>query len=250
MSADPKLHQGWGAHALQLIAFPRDPMAGMNQEWFEAVTGVSPVTEKSKTRREDRAEVEGRTWMLVSEVGKINWFQTSVLDTENAQQIPTMGDFGEALESFIRRLSVWWPTSPPLWRVGLAGKLVIPTRDREHSYELLGHYLRETVKLDPKGSSDFLYRINRPCDSVALPGRQINRIVTWNAMKLEMHMGSSALPPGQPALKSEFHGCGADLDINTSQEVQDEIHTDRIPALLKEMSELALQIADKGDVLC
>ena len=239
----------WGTHSIQLIAFPADPMAGMTQEWFTAITGEVPEVTKTRIRREDQAEVQGRLLSLTCEISKIVWAEHAVFKVdEPPSEMPSIGVFAEVRERFTKLIAGWWAVCPPIWRLGFASKIVIPTSGREDSYERLSKCLADSVKIDTKNSSDFNYRINRPRQSKVLPDRKVNRLVTWSAFRIELGLQSSASPQGAPLMRIAVHSCSADLDINTTQENTEPIPLDNLPSLWEELKGMGAEIAERGDV--
>jgi len=102
------------------------------------------------------------------------------------------------------------------------------------------------LRLDD-GISDFLYRINRPRVSRAIPALKVNRLATWTA--LAIHVYALAIPMSMTVQGQEMYSVTrVELDINTSPESTVEIMKVDLPNILDELVELSLEVAEKGDV--
>ena len=100
--------------------------------------------------------------------------------------------------------------------------------------------------LDEHGSSEFVYRINRPRDSkTLLTPTPINRLSHWSLLWIKI----TSIVPGQLVFSPQEHRfCNVELDINTSQLVTEELPKEKLPDLLTELVELATEIVSEGDV--
>jgi len=123
----------------------------------------------------------------------------------------------------------------------------LPAGGREEGYELLGRYLRD-VRVDAKGSSDFLYQINRWRPSQRR-GVTINRLSKWTVSRI---VHTRLMAAGGTLTASPFvdlgHAVRAELDINTAPSENAALDQEGAAAMLDEQIALALEIAAKGDI--
>lgn len=239
---------GWQAQSLQLVVFTMEPQSVPKPEWFSMITGLDAETVTKKFRREDSAEIDGRQITLVSDLARITWGETAIMDADNPPVgIPSLGPLAKATGRFGKMVREWLPHCPPIHRLGLTGRVLRHTPTRIASYELLDKYLQD-VKVDGNSSSDFLYRINRRRKSITLPGRDINRLSTWTSMKFSVAR-TELVGGAQPMVYTEeYSACSIDLDINTSHETTEALPHECLIALMDELLSLGVEIAEKGDI--
>jgi len=90
---------------------------------------------------------------------------------------------------------------------------------------------------------DFLYQYNRRRTSLTAPEVEINRLSKWTWAPL----GEVQVKDGKLVHPLES-ACLLELDINTMPEFQGPLQQDRLAPLFEEMVELAVEIAQRGDV--
>jgi hypothetical protein len=124
----------------------------------------------------------------------------------------TIGSIQDGLDSFLELMSRWFKISPPLRRLAFGAILALPVDDRKSGYELIGNYLAN-VKLDPIGSSDFLYQINRLRNSQLISDLEINRLSKWSVVKRGLAR-VDLLPEARVSLfpSSDTFSCRLELD--------------------------------------
>ena len=134
-------------------------------------------------------------------------------------------------------------------RLAFGAVLLQPIKSHQDAYKQLGHYL-PSITLDPEGSSDFLYQINRRRDSTTgVAGLKINRLSKW-AMVNFMTMRFSSSPE-----LMLYHPSTAttsfvqlELDINTVPDFQGELEREQLPSVFSELVQLGCEIASQGDI--
>ena len=145
----------------------------------------------------------------------------------------------------------WIQIAPPLQRIAFGAALQLPAKDRTEGYEILGKFLHQ-VKLDPAGSSEFMYQINRPRpSSTGIDDLVINRLAKWAVGATQR--ATYTVVPGVPAptqmadVEREFYA-RLNLDINTSGEFKGELPPDKLLLILEELINIAKELAEKGDI--
>lgn len=119
--------------------------------------------------------------MLQVQLDRIDW--TLIPGAQEAHEgFLSVGPVAEALESFVPVVSKWLPLAPPLRRLALGMVLHDRVNAVADGYGRLADLL--PIKLDPIGSSDLAYQINRPRPSTAVPGLTINRLSKWSVASL------------------------------------------------------------------
>ena len=234
-----------------LIAFPAEPAFESSRDWWRALTGADPersVEKRQRLEREDSGLFEGLELKLSIDLLRVQWTASVRLVAEDPPEaFPTIGPFLERLVWFRDLMHQWLLTCPPLKRLALAGPLNQPVASHRDGYARLDQYLRP-VDLDPD-SRDFIYRINRRrLSNAGIAGLEINRLATWVVGKMAVAMHAEIL--GGPSARmqhAEYYACVVELDINTSEEYEGLLPNARLPAVLNELSDFALEIATNGD---
>jgi hypothetical protein len=100
--------------------------------------------------------------------------------------------------------------------------------------------------IDPIGSSDLFYQINRPRDSRGkIPDLIINRLSKWSILALQIAAIDSR---GSMVKGNKRLSCRLELDISTSGEYCGTIDRKAIAPVFKELVELGKEISEKGDI--
>ncbi|MBL7065662.1 MAG: hypothetical protein ISS49_15895 [Anaerolineae bacterium] len=138
---------------------------------------------------------------------------------------------------------------PVLTRVAFGAILLYPVDRREAGYRLLQQYL-DHVELDPVGSTDFMYQINRPRDATTeVVGLRINRLSRWSVASFVpalLHVSSDGIGP--VAQQAAQYACGLQLDVNTVPDYRGPLAQDQLRPIFTELVRLGMEIVEMGDV--
>jgi len=144
----------------------------------------------------------------------------------------------------------WLDIAPPVVRLAYGATLFEPVPDRQTGYRRLSQLV--PVQIDPVGSEDFLYQINRPRTSrTGLPGLTINRLSKWSVAAFQNFVLMFTIPPVQPAQPQAGRpeiACRIELDINTAPSYTNELPHERLGEIFRELIDVGSEIADRGDV--
>jgi hypothetical protein len=244
----------WLTELLRLTAFYSEPGLIDEPNWWMELVRESPERKISEPRRgqiEQSGPFSGGNLKLNVAPGRIDWtFTVAIPEDPKTEPLLTLGDFDQTLDSFLPLASRWLEiqTLPRFQRIAFGAILLQPVEDRETGYRKLSQYL-PSVKIDPVGSSDFSYRINRKRDSKSgVQGLKINRLTKWTVALhrfVRVPLGDTA---GRVSALSEQHACRLELDINTVPEFQTDLDVSLLPRLFHELVDLGLEIANTGDV--
>lgn len=238
----------WQVESLRTTCFPASATEFNASTWWQDVIGEQPENTVVRARagfRQDEGHVNGRNVVLGIQPIRIDWLMRS--NGEEGEL--TIGSFQDGLDSFLDLMSRWFKISPPLKRLAFGAILALPVDDRKSGYELIANYL-PNVKLDPIGSSDFLYQINRTRKSqLDIPELEINRLSKWSIAKRGL-VRVDLLPEARVSLfpSSDTFSCRLELDINTSADYKNDLPVDKLTNVFPELVELAKEIALKGDI--
>ncbi len=245
----------WKATDLRLTSFPASVAQG-KPTWWEDVAGAPAEVEVTK-RGQGFFQQEGAFQMgrltLTVQVGRVDWlFRASPEKSEDSGEVPSIGPLEEALGVFGPAMDKWLGSGPPGVRLAFGAVVIESAESLQGVYSRLQDFL-PTVQLDPIGSSDFMYRINRPRPSKSLPGLKMNRLSTWSA--LQAIATSFQIPIGRPTRLSgpavapvSSPASRLELDISTAEDYLGQLPADKLIPLFDEMVELAREVAANGDV--
>ena len=242
----------WRAAHVQMIAFcPASQLA--TQDVWKDLTGSEPesVTKKAAERKEV-GPWKGHSLSLDVDPLRVSWTVSPILDLENlSTPLPTLGPFPTITDQFAD-LAVKWlssDTCPEITRLAFICRLMQFTQEREEAYGLLDAYLHR-VDVSPE-STDLQYRINwkRPLQT-GQPGLIVNRLSGWLCVQFNFEVRAQLLgtPSKATLAKENKFACMLELDVNTDAENKSPLDKNAMPAVFRELTEMATEIAARGDV--
>lgn len=208
-----------------------------------------PETRTMKPREgvlvEEGIVQDGRLRLKIHPI-KIDWHYVVARPEKVEQGIPSLGTLSQALDLFVPLMRRWLKDMcPRINRVAFGASIFQPVQDQKAGYETLGKYL-PAVKIDPIGSSDFLYRINRPRQlKTGIPGLKINRLTSWSVIRLESHL---VAPQRVFVQDLNLRACYVELDISTAQDHEGELPGDKLTSILDELLSESKEIATEGEI--
>jgi hypothetical protein len=212
------------------------------------LVGQPPETSTAKPNKSELQEVGPfgpGNLVLQFQPFRIDWVLTPRL--EDAPEKTWIGPFSEALKTVNPLMTQWLKNCPPLNRLAFGAVVFEPAQDRSIGYEKLAKCLPD-VKIDPKGSRDFFFQINRPRNSGVVNGLVVNRLSKWSVSaiipirflmtpeSLQQQMGE-----GKQAVRIE-------VDISTAAEFSGELPQAKLPHIFEELVSLGDEIIEAGDI--
>ncbi len=155
--------------------------------------------------------------------------------------LPLEGDFETMFRDAAKRLVV---ETPKFVRLAVGAHFILPSAGKEAGYAAMQTFL-PTVKIDPSGSSDFQYRINRRKD-LQMSGKlvPINRLVTWGCLGFKLIMGTAA------GVAHVGDAVSAMTDVNTDPNIDVASLTPTEQAtIIETLFSSSRELAEKGDVV-
>lgn len=239
----------WRVDQLRVTAFVQQNDRIKEEAWWSALFGAPPETRivrSSEGLFQDEGPFKNGRLALLVMPGRVDWLWKSdfaadlVLDKGT---LPSLGSMIESSAILSNLMNTWFGHTPPLTRLAFAPVLDLRVSSRLDAYRLLQEYL-PSVRIYPETSSDFVYQINRPIESRALPGFSINRLSKWSALRAIMEVGAQGKPP---AVQHAYHAVRLELDVNTFAEAVEPIPMGKTQEMLSELISRAQEIAEKGD---
>jgi hypothetical protein len=245
----------WETQTLRLTAFPSPSAQIIRPTWWRDLMGNEPESSISQPRKgglQEEGTYENGKLVLVFEPTRIDWLYTPMDDEkQQAKGFLTISPLHDALSTFIPLMNRWFEleTCPSVQRLALGTVVLQPVQDLRTGYQQLMQYLN-SVQLDVDNSSDFLFQINRRRDSTVVPGLRINRLSRWSVASMQRQIISMPIAsvPTRHEVSPLYFACRLELDINTVPEFQDEFDRGRLPSILRELADLGLEIANRGDI--
>ncbi|MGC1375935.1 MAG: hypothetical protein WA821_06930 [Anaerolineales bacterium] len=245
----------WQVSSLRLTVFP-SPSANVESKpdkWWNEIIGDTPES-ISQSPKTGGVRAEGSTdygkFVIEFQPQRID-LVLKVVDDSNlpldANQV--VENFDQALLSFSQLANNWFKLKvcPTFLRIAFGAVLYQIIDGKEDGYRLLAKYL-PNVEIDPIGSSDFIYRINRPRISQTITNLSINRLSTWSVLVLSQILMMLNGAKNQTIPQTETFRVLAELDINTSEEHIGEFSIEQAVEVFGESIELAEEISKKGDI--
>ncbi len=200
--------------------------------------------------RHDQGAYNENNLILTARPDRIDWIYSCKFG-EMPTGLPVMGSFGEGCQEFSELTQKWLPMSPPIVRLAFGAVLLLQTKDRNEGYSQLGDFL-PSVELDPEGSYDFQYQINRPRVSNVYKENEIriNRLSKWSVVS--MNRIQISIEGDQNVAQSipdeGISACRLELDINTTQKNIEKLPQELLVPLCSELIGIGQEIAMNGDV--
>ncbi len=241
----------WQSETLRLTAFPVGGSPELTPDaWWSGVVGDTPEKQTIEPKKgmllEEGSHQDGKLTLKVDPI-RIDWLFGSLDARMSELELPSVGRFSETCDMFVELMGHWFSmeTCPSLRRLAFGAVLLNPVESREEGYRRLDPHLPK-VSLDPEGTSDFAYQINRPRES-GDGTIMINRLSKWSVAALRFAtIEVSTLPLHGPVV--EHFACRLQLDINTPPDLEVELSCEILPSLFLELVNLGKEIAEKGDL--
>src|SRR5579884_1874938 len=245
----------WQVESVRVTAFRRAaPQKVVATAWEEIVGAPPEVVTSAPRERTHQAEGPYELGRLALQEqpdrGDVVYFAAADGPVDpSSGPFNVLGPCTEVVAKFAPLAKRWLgDLGVDLNRLAFGMVLRLPAGSREEGYEALGRFLHD-IRIDPTGSSDFLYQINRWRPSQQQKEVAINRLSKWTVSRI---VHTRLMAGGETLAASPIvelgHAVRAELDINTAATVDAKLDAKRAAAVLDEEIALALEIATKGDV--
>ena len=239
--ARPELAE-WRAEMLRLTAFTSAQLTNQSSEWWQQITGAQPESISSKPAiGVHSAEGTTETFRFILNIvpGRIDLI-AAPNPSENTPT-PDLGSFVTLAKSFVAYLEPWLKScSFPIARIAFGSTVRILVNDRVEGYKVLAELL-PTVQIDPEGTTDFMYQINRPIKSKHISGLKLNRLCKWGVLDIQLLPFSENSQPIQ-----HTHFCRVELDLSSDKDYQDNIGN-KVALIFEELVGLGTALVGQGD---
>jgi len=249
-----QLGVNWEAESFRLTTFlPQDGDVGRVESWWEKVVGSEPeevISRPGLSQLQHTGTLQGQRLILAVQPGRVDWrFQAGIRVDELPERMASVGPFSDALQGFADVTHKWLDVCKSMTRMAFGAILIQQTSNRNSGYRSLAQFL-PSVKIDPEGSADFLYQINRPRSYTAeIPDLLINRLTKWSVRRsgfAQIALGTERI---SSVVSSPVHfAIRLELDINTSADYSTLLPEDKLHEIFEELISFGKEIAEKGDI--
>jgi len=238
----------WRVSQLRITTFPygKGEFEYNPGTWWKAVAGEDPVSVQVNPRTntsEETGPYLGGTLVFRIDPNRLECRLDALEDPDSPLEL---GPADSVVPKFVELIGRWLGTDqlPPLARIAFGAILLHSVATVEEGYGYLAGLLPE-LRIDPTGSSDLIYRINRPRASQMVDGLRVNRVSHWSVLGFRrLAVGPSLQTHVEPAdLATRLV-----LDVNTAPDFADALPPRSYPTVVDELIALSAEIAVRGDV--
>lgn len=250
-TAQKKESAKWEVESLRFTGFPIPSYDFVNNQWWNDVLDQPPdtVITQPKTMAKHIEWIFG-VKKLVLEVTqqRIDWLIMGDNQNSPIAFMNTIGEFKDIRIELFDHIHRWLDSVsvPDFQRIAFGAVLLETVENKIAGYERIQSFLPD-VRLDPEGSTDFLYQINRPRPSkTGIPELKINRLSKWSVAKSFLFSFS----PDSVRLDQGLQkfACRLELDINTAADFNGVISREKLDSLIEELTQLGEEISYAGDI--
>jgi hypothetical protein len=242
----------WDTGLLRVTAFCLNPPDLGSIRWWDNVVGKPAETRQVRPglgQLIEQGSFDERSLQLGVNLARVDWIMIPK-PSEESETFGSLGNFAQAATTFRELISKWFAEPLSLNRIAFGASLFIHTKDQHEAIQQIKSML-PSLRSDLNEVQDFIFQINRPKPSVALPELgSINRIARWQVV-LRQTLVANLLPQVQPPVStSQQTAANLELDINTPalSDTKKELPREKLSTVLEELSDNALEIALKGDI--
>lgn len=254
MNTNSELYEnGWNVELLRFTGFLTPNVQIGEPSWWEDIVGEKSETrlyQPKKGQFQEKGLINDSEFILRIDPFRVDWI-LRVIENQGENIKNSLGAFKDVVNYFLSLMNKWFliENLPTLQRIAFGAIIFQPVESRKIGYEKLSKYLLESVKLDPDGSSDFLYQINRPRKSkLKIPDLSINRLAKWSVQRYRL-VGFAFEPESKTIYEGqENFACRLELDINTIPNGEINFDVDKYKNIFNELINLGVEISEKGDI--
>ncbi len=240
----------WGTDLLRATAFGQFDYS-VGEAWWSQLVSEDADSESKQPKQgiyTATIEREASVFTLQIQPGRADVLRKSKEVAPPINAFPDMGSFELVVPDFAAAIENWLSSDLVLNRLAFGSVLFLPCESQEDAYEKLSHLL-PALQIDPKGSRDLLYQINRPTTAKEIEEPiEINRLNKWSVLRLSQ--GLLNISSGQPVVSKapeEIIAIRLELDINTAAEWQGNLPVHGNTSIFHELIDYGLSLSRDGD---
>lgn len=238
----------WLVEHTRFTAFGLPGKLPASPEFFEAVFGFphdSEMRKKAELTTEFSGVAGGVIHKLTLVGPKLDLMIAPAAPDEMPTGMPTLPDKAKARTLAMRAALRIVGEDMSIFRVAVGERFVLPVESVEAGYLGLGYFL-PSVEIDPVGSRDFFYRINRTREvMIADSSLAVNRLSSWGCMSMNIHVASGEVS----AVGLLVNYVSVLTDVNTKPEADfKSLNVAARQDLIARLFAFSEELAEKGDV--
>ena len=239
----------WQFSQIRFTAFSADPKTDL-EGTFEAFFGFAPEsrsTQKAQFLTEVSARRDNVVYRVLAAGPKID----ITVDAAAAEAgvappaLPMLPLPQETRETFVVSSSNILERLREVRRLAVGEHRLLPVNSRVEAYKRMATFL-PGVSLDPEGSTDFFYQINRPRKyRVGNQDVKINRLSHWLGIVLSVTVTAGNISQTTPVADA----ISLTTDVNSAVEIDvSTFNTGEHRHLVETLFAFSSEIAEKGDI--
>ena len=131
-------------------------------------------------------------------------------------------------------------------RLAFGVQAILPVVDRVEAYRLLQGLLKDRIRFETEGSSDFIYQINHPVRSKT--GIMLNRLTKWSAMAVQVVQFQVGTMPTTVRSIHIAEFASLECDFNTPADRQEPLDSAALGLIYDELVNLAWENIEMGEI--
>jgi hypothetical protein len=170
--------------------------------------------------------------------------------TETVEEgyVPNIGTLEQICKDFVEATGPWLAgITQPINRIAFAGVALFKSEDLRDAYKTLLSLL-QSVNGDPNRMRELMFRVNWPKSSRNVNGLILNRITNWSVLQIRLQL---VMQTGQQTVINEAALSTVirmEFDHNTDADRTDAFDPKVLIPIYEELTALALENAEKGEV--
>ena len=240
----------WSIELLRLTSYPSPDAIIKDPDWWNTLVGELPEKRISQPKIggvKESGPYKNGILSLDMNASKLNWIYKPVQSEENP--FPIFEDYKETWQTFSELMKKWFELSdcPTTRRLAFGAQFSLEVGSKVDGYISLAKYLHD-VKIDPNGSSELFYQINRPrLIDFNETKISINRLTRWKILAVQLFR--MEFPKGsQTRIGKDVHSCRLEVDINTDNDFEGTFSNQEQKQLWNTLKENGIEITEKGDI--
>lgn len=152
--------------------------------------------------------------------------------------------YQDTMSYLVNVACTWLQNGQSTYRLAVAPVLLSPSPDLHTAHATLSGFLPK-IEFTGIVTPDFTLRVNRTRQAVSLPEIAVNRLATWSVAQAQQF----AIAPdiAEFRVSPVDYAAQLELDVNTRTVPETRFSTSEASVMLKELRDMACEIAQEGD---
>jgi hypothetical protein len=241
----------WLTESVRLSLFSSQVVKLTGENWKQLTGQDEPEQEqKGSGRHVFASNIIGGQLHLGAIANRCDIILNPVTQTDVPEEyIPSVGQWPNSVEQFQKLTEPFLEKVPfPVVRMAFAPALLHKFADRLSAYKTLVSLVK-TINQPPEKLHDLLFRVNWPQNSTAVNGLILNRLTTWSVIQIQLQMLVADGNSPATYVNELANALRLELDHNTDPKHIEAFDAAQLVPIYRELTNLALQNAQEGEVL-